>query len=324
MKRTAPRISDWMWPLLSPLRIQSSRNGIQAASASTPTTSAGGGEHPQRLVAGVDAQDREPVAPHVGAGRVEQPRLARLRVGLDLDLVDRDQHLAGLDQALQRVGEVVDDEQAAAPPRGCRRGSRRWCRRSRCRRGAARPSCRAAAAPSWRRRSARSGRPGGRRRPCRPRRRGSAPSSFGDVGAAVLVVGVGVDDDVGAELEAGVEAGLEAGREALVVGQADDVLDPVLAGDLDRAVGRAVVDHQQLDLVDARRSARGRSAIVAGSVASSLRQGIWMISFMGAVRVSRALGARVLSRGGGLRAGTGPFSAPPRPPARGAIARYHG
>ena len=36
--------------------------------------------------------------------------------------------------------------------------------------------------------------------------------------------------------------GLEAGGEALVVGQADDVLDAVLAGDLDRAVGRAVVD----------------------------------------------------------------------------------
>ena len=74
---------------------------------------------------------------------------------------------------------------------------------------------------------------------------------LGDVGAAVLVVGVGVDDDVGAELEAGVEPGLEAGGEALVVGQADDVLDPALARDLDRAVGRAVVDDQQLDLVDA-------------------------------------------------------------------------
>ena len=73
---------------------------------------------------------------------------------------------------------------------------------------------------------------------------------LGDVGAAVLVVGVGVDDDVGAELEAGVEAGLEAGRQPLVVGQPDDVLDAVLAGDLDRAVGRAVVDDQQLDLVD--------------------------------------------------------------------------
>ena len=89
---------------------------------------------------------------------------------------------------------------------------------------------------------------------------------LGDVGAAVLVVGVGVDDDVGAELEAGVEPGLEAGRQALVVGQADDVLDPVLAGDLDRAVGRAVVDDQQLDRRRSRRSgAAGRRSSPAAS-----------------------------------------------------------
>ena len=31
---TAPRISDWMWPLRSPFRIQSIRKGDQAASAS--------------------------------------------------------------------------------------------------------------------------------------------------------------------------------------------------------------------------------------------------------------------------------------------------
>ena len=81
---------------------------------------------------------------------------------------------------------------------------------------------------------------------------------LGDVGAAVLVVGVGVDDDVGAELQAGVEPGLEAGRQALVVGQADDVLDPVLARDLDRAVGRAVVDRP------AARSRRCRRSGAAG------------------------------------------------------------
>ena len=69
--------------------------------------------------------------------------------------------------------------------------------------------------------------------------------------AVVLVVGVGVDDDVGAELQAGVEAGLEAGGQALVVGQPDDVVDAVLAGDLDGAVGRAVVDDEPLDGVEA-------------------------------------------------------------------------
>ena len=72
-----------------------------------------------------------------------------------------------------------------------------------------------------------------------------------DVGAVVLVVGVGVDDDVGAELERRVEPGLEAGGEALVVRQPHDVVDAVLARDLDRAVGRAVVDDQPLDDVEA-------------------------------------------------------------------------
>ena len=73
---------------------------------------------------------------------------------------------------------------------------------------------------------------------------------LGDVGALVLVVGVGVDDHVGAELQAGVEARLERRREALVVRQPDDVVDAVLAGDLDRGVGRAVVDDQPLDGVE--------------------------------------------------------------------------
>ena len=67
----------------------------------------------------------------------------------------------------------------------------------------------------------------------------------------VLVVGVGVDDHVGAELQRGVDARLEAGREALVVGQPDEVVDAVRARDRDRLVGRAVVDDQPLDDVEA-------------------------------------------------------------------------
>ena len=72
----------------------------------------------------------------------------------------------------------------------------------------------------------------------------------------VLVVGVRVDDDVGAELQARVEARLEAGGKALVVRQLDDVVDAVLARHLDRAVGRAVVDDEPLDDVEARDLAR--------------------------------------------------------------------
>ncbi len=78
----------------------------------------------------------------------------------------------------------------------------------------------------------------------------------GNVARVVLVVGVGVDDDVGPELETGVEAGLERGREALVVGQAHDVVDPVGARDLDRAIARAVVDDEPFDLVEAIEIAR--------------------------------------------------------------------
>ena len=101
-----------------------------------------------------------------------------------------------------------------------------------------------------------------------------------DIRTLVLVVGVGVDDHVGAELEAGVEAGLEGRCQALVVGQADHVVDAGRARDLDRAVRRAVVDDQPFDGVEsvdlAGQPAEGQSA----SCASSLKQGIWMISFI--------------------------------------------
>ena len=89
---------------------------------------------------------------------------------------------------------------------------------------------------------------------------------LGDVRAVVLVVGVGVDDHVGAELERGVEAGLEAVREALVVRQPDDVVDAVGARHLDGAVGRAVVDDEPLDGVEAGRPrAAGRRAFRGAS-----------------------------------------------------------
>jgi hypothetical protein len=77
-----------------------------------------------------------------------------------------------------------------------------------------------------------------------------------DVGGDVLVVGVGVDDDIGPELERRVDPRLEGGGEPLVVGELDDVVDAVGPRHVDRAVGRAVVDHQPLDLIDTRHMAR--------------------------------------------------------------------
>ena len=99
----------------------------------------------------------------------------------------------------------------------------------------------------------------------------------GDRRTLVLVVGIGVHDHVGAGSEAGVESGHERRREPTVASVRHDVVDTQLAGDLDGAVGAAVVDHEPLDESTPGNS-RGRSASVIGSVASSLKHGIWMIS----------------------------------------------
>ncbi len=251
VKRTEPRISDWTWPAPSPC-IQETRKRVQTASASTPTIAPAVQKTLQRLVLRVDAEDRDRVAAHVGAHRREQPRLARLRVRPDRHVVDRDQLSAGLDDRLERVGELRRRRPAAARPRGCRRGSRRSCRARRSTeawRTTHEPSfCseifsgeKCSIDSTWRSPIDHVGAAGEDRR-----------DQLRDVAAEVLVVGVGVDDDVGAELQRRVEAGLEAGRQALVVRQLDDVVDAVRARDLDRAVGRAVVDHEHLDLVEAR------------------------------------------------------------------------
>jgi hypothetical protein len=67
---------------------------------------------------------------------------------------------------------------------------------------------------------------------------------------AVLVVGIRVDDHVGAELQSRVEPRLERDGKPLVRMEADDVVDPVLARDLRRAVGGAVVDDEPFDGVE--------------------------------------------------------------------------
>ena len=219
------------------------------------------------------------VAPHVGPHGREQPRLARLGVRPDRDVVGGDEQLARLDDRLERVGELRDDGHldrglavVGAEARGRVghlgvRGLAHDPRARLCRRFFSGEKCSISSVS---------------RSPttmsARPARIGA--TSLRDVGGRVLVVGVGVDDDVGAELQARVEARLEARGQALVVRQADDVVDAVLARDLDRAVGRAVVDDEPFDGVEAVEAARGRSASVAGSVSSSLKQGIWMISFI--------------------------------------------
>src|SRR5688500_263247 len=73
----------------------------------------------------------------------------------------------------------------------------------------------------------------------------------GDVAGEVLVVGVGVDDDVGAETKGGVDPGDECRGEAAMRLQGDDVCGAGLPRHLDRTVHAAVVDDECLDRVDA-------------------------------------------------------------------------
>jgi hypothetical protein len=80
-----------------------------------------------------------------------------------------------------------------------------------------------------------------------------------DVGRPVLVVGVGVDDDVSAELHAGVDARHEGPGQTAILRKAHHVMHAELDGALRRSVGAAVVDDQHLDLVDARDASRQRS-----------------------------------------------------------------
>ena len=68
--------------------------------------------------------------------------------------------------------------------------------------------------------------------------------------SAVLIVGVGVDDEVGALLDGGVDAGDERRREPLVAAHADDVIHAAGARDVGGAVAGAVIDDERFDDVD--------------------------------------------------------------------------
>ena len=93
-----------------------------------------------------------------------------------------------------------------------------------------------------------------------------------NVRRGILVVRVGIHDDVGAELEAGVEAGHETTREPLVAGEAQHVVGPVRESHLPGPVLGPVVDHENEDFVD--------SLHLPGNGAQGRGQGYIVDSFM--------------------------------------------
>ncbi len=74
----------------------------------------------------------------------------------------------------------------------------------------------------------------------------------GDALLGILVVAVGVHDDVRAELEGADHPVVERAAETLVADVVHELGDAVGARDLDGAVAAAVVDDEDDDLVDAR------------------------------------------------------------------------
>src|SRR5262249_47014301 len=70
--------------------------------------------------------------------------------------------------------------------------------------------------------------------------------------AGILIVAVGIDQDVRAELESLQDPVMERLSQSHVAGVVDEVVDAQLAGDLDGTVGRTVIDNQILDRIDTR------------------------------------------------------------------------
>ena len=74
---------------------------------------------------------------------------------------------------------------------------------------------------------------------------------LGDVRAVILVVRVGVDDDVRPKMQAGVQPGHKAACQPLVALEADNVVHPKAPRLRHGAVAAAVVDDQGFNLINA-------------------------------------------------------------------------
>ena len=217
-------------------------------------------EHPEqrREDAEDDVRLVHDVGPHDGAGRLqhvlvgarEQPRLAGLGVGADRDALDGQLLVAGLDDRLHAVAEPRDRVQQHERLAGVGAEAARRVRQV----GPGRLVDDPAAHPLQQDLRAREvldqvdlavgdddvGAPGQ-----------DGLDQVGDPVLGVLVVAVGVDHDVGAELERALHPVVEGAPEPAVAGVPHEVRDAVLLGHLDGAVRGAVVDDQYEDLVDA-------------------------------------------------------------------------
>lgn len=80
---------------------------------------------------------------------------------------------------------------------------------------------------------------------------------FGNVAARILVIGICVDDDVGAEPQTGIQAMLEGVSQSHIFAVLDDVMNTKLPCNFGRAICAAIVNDEYLDAVNSR-NGRGK------------------------------------------------------------------
>jgi hypothetical protein len=204
----------------------------------------------ERLVQGVQPQQSGPGAPDVAPGAAHQPGLAGFFAGLDGDVGNRQLFFAGLDNGFQGVGVLAEDIEAQGGLSGegaeaaggvgnlgagdkahghAAGGLQRFFQRREMLDGVG-----LAVADDH------IGLPGQ-----------NGGDELRDLPAGVLVIAIGVDNDVGPQFEAGIQPGLKGFGQPLVADVPNNVIDPQPAGHLHGAVGGTVIDNQHRHRFDA-------------------------------------------------------------------------
>ena len=208
------------------------------------------GEGAQRFVIGIDAQDGGSVAFDEIEVAFDQPRFPQRSVGLNGHAGHGQALFAGLDDRFQGVGVFGEDGQLHGrfPAEGAKAAGGVGHRRIG---GQADHPTTPALQESLQR-----GEMGdGLGLPVADDDVGPAGHNRPDQGrhglAGVLVVAIGVDDDVGPQTQAGVQPGLKDRRQPPVVGVADDVVHSMGPGHGHSVISAAVVDDQRFQPADA-------------------------------------------------------------------------
>ena len=77
-----------------------------------------------------------------------------------------------------------------------------------------------------------------------------------NIGTAVLVISIGIDNNIGTEFEAGVKTRFEGMAQTAIFWESDNMIHAMFARDLRRAIRRTIVNDQNLDFVNTGNFAR--------------------------------------------------------------------